>query len=650
MAIKGYISDLGGRLKGALASGPLEIALSVMAWLAYIWGVQSDSDGAWELVARATFIAGISLPVVYALSFSHKRGGIGLGVRSALSAGMVLFAVVASFFVDWGTSLSPIQVSASVLASLAAMTAIPRQFKMPYAEYHRFITTFTARFGTTFFVCFILAGGISLALAALDVILGINFSSEPYLHVWGMAAIVVFPALIVGDIPELVQDVADTRALPEGNSGFRAIRFVFIPLVFVYLALAALYLFTRMRAGDHEIEVLNIIILGAALLAWIGQDIYAKKIEENADFFARFLRIFAWVLVPMLLITFILTRLEIAADGFSEEFYLVQVAVLVGLGAFISTIVQYLKGGGPSLVGPRLALVIGGLLVAWGGPFSYAAMRYTSASGNVIRDAKAAGVISADGTCMSAEQFKELTEQVRPLPWDDATASSVRALNSVAWRIETEGQKKKLAREMGCDLTLVQAMIEYEPYSSPVEQLPEYQWHTVMSSDGTARFANLPAGDFVQFRAYPPGEETYEGTVDLGANRLMSRIDPKTYEIFFLLNEREIHRQSLAEAFRALDSRFKEELAPHVDEGLENIPWHEMKIQKENLRFESQGVVVVLESITLQISALGGRDPVPSIVAGAVVFPRSMNVFGDAMDEPASTQNEEPALDAPVVE
>ena len=645
MGIRDLVGGLVSRLRFAFAMGPMEIGLCLIAWLVFAWAIQVDTRDSHLIVTKVTFAIGTALPVIYAASFSLQRGGIGFGVRWLISGAALLVALALTFCVAWDTRYSPAQVTCTVLASLGVMVALPRQFKFPYRNYHRFLVTFIGRFGATFLVCAILVLGVNLALLALDAIYDLNFSHRVYLQVVGIVAIVMFPALIVGDIPALVEQV-DADQAPTSEGGLRATRFVFIPLLVLYLILALLYLLRQVSGGVLEAEILAMVVIGAAFLAWLAQDMYARQIEANADGFAKVLRVLPWVLVPVLVISIVMTAIEQAGQRYDSGAHLTQVISAGFVVAFIASIVQYRKGGGPSLVMPRLATAVGAMILAWGGPFSMMNQEVRATIEEVREQATLAGVIRADGSCISAEEYEELQNQKQELGRFDEASSALGLLPTYGWRLESPALHKRAARALGCDLSLMDKIFEYRD-AATVDIDPAVQiWRNFSPNSSNGRYARVPEGDLFVVRAYP--NHNYDAQVLSPLGNFVSVYTPETMTLTLRLDEEPVVsfdlRTLLTEGIEAADA-LQAAATAAGDSGAPSFGGE--RLPEEFARLESEGVTLILDSVAGYHSKQDRTFELASLT-GFVVFSPSLDEWraGGAPDEDASETPDASADDA----
>lgn len=612
MGLRAVMVSLGERLRSSFAIGPVETLLCLVAWLTYVVGVQADTPETWRWVSRITMGIGVALPLLYATSFSLFRGHLTPAKRWGFSAGAVVLGVFVATLVEWGSPETAMQVSSAVATSIVGLMVLPRIWGLRYPQHHQYLVVFWERFATSLLACVILWGGTALALAALEAIFALNLSHRIYLHTVGLVFIVMFPALIVGDIPVLSKQV-DHPATEPSPMLLRATKFVFVPLLITYLVLAFLYIVTRLLGRHLETEIFSSLVLGASALVVFGHETYARFVGRSDDGVARLFRILPYFVIPPLLVSAAFNIYDLSATGYDEASH-VQLAASLGFVVALSVSLWRIRNnGGPSLVAPRVVFAVVALGLTWG-PWSVVRMARAEYAAQVRTHALESGVVRADQTCMDAQEIAGYSERLQAENALQA-ASAYEALGMLMWRFEGPSGAKDLAAALGCDVKVAEELRRAFDYRAhPVGT--EWRWYR--AEQGENAYRGIPAGDAMVVEVYGSGRPAQ--ILRLDGNALSGQLRD-TDRVLAFGREGETLVEFPYDAFvDALPS------APTPTDG--DSVAQELLIPAAAGRFEAPGLVFIVNTASV-VWDNDGDEPRGTIerIQGLLVFTPSLDAY-----------------------
>jgi len=177
--------------------------------------------------------------------------------------------------------------------------------------------------------------GISLALAAVDKLLGVKVDEKAYQYLWAFAGLVFWPLHFMGATPARPGELASGFAYPRGLKLFT--QYVLLPLASVYFLILYAYMARILVTqqwpqgwGSWLTSSASVLGLAAFLLLYPVSDL-----PENR-WIRTFSRGFCAAALPLLLMLFAAVYKRVAQYGLTEHRYF-----LIALGLWLSGIFLY---------------------------------------------------------------------------------------------------------------------------------------------------------------------------------------------------------------------------------------------------------------------------------------------------------------------
>lgn len=261
----------------------------------------------------------------------------------------------------------------------------------------------------TWLLATVLGGGVSIALVALEEVLGLPVSGEVYAEVWILSHLLVWPmAFLVGAEQVLPEDPRERQPVPERTPRWIAVGvgWALLPLALLYLGILYVYLIQLMLG--IAIEWASVAAMNAAYLAFgVAVHMTALPLAKDGHRLAIFYRrVFPWsVPAPLAALIWALGQ-RLFEYGMTEPRALLTVVVLwlvLLLGRWV------LQG---PFAGPATpAGLLGALLVLAGyGPWGVSEVTLTSQERAVRGLLAEHGMITEEGFAVPADD---------PLPAED---------------------------------------------------------------------------------------------------------------------------------------------------------------------------------------------------------------------------------------
>jgi MFS family permease len=306
----------------ALASGLLACVVAILM----IDGPEKD----WMPRLIATAVMGLALFTAVGTGAERRRLAAG---RRWLANLVIAAGLTAVYLVSlgWTEQLAALRfIQLLVLAHLCVAVAPYAASETPngFWHYNRFLLL---RFLTAFFFAGVLFAGLSVALAALDKLFGVDVPNEAYGYLWSVLAFVFHPWFFLAGVPDDYEELDALEDYPRVLKVFS--QFVLIPLVTVYLVILTAYLgkvlITRTWPSGW-IGYLVSSVSAAGVLALL----LVHPIRRRADspWVATFSRWWFVVLLPSLVMLLLAVAKRIGQYGVTEERYFLVALTLWMLG------------------------------------------------------------------------------------------------------------------------------------------------------------------------------------------------------------------------------------------------------------------------------------------------------------------------------
>lgn len=224
--------------RAAASRFPLALACALASALFAVIAVDGQNESSWIRLLAAT---SLGLPLFVALTLAAERHGLrGIGRWGARGAGLVLLLLFWWRWPDWSHDVQTIRyfhLSAGLHLSAAVAAHVGVEELRGFWQFNRALFL---RFLIGAVYAAVLFGGLAIALAGIDNLLGVDVAGETYARLWILIAFVCHPWFTLAGIP---RDFAALERRTDYPGGLRAFaQYVLLPLVAVYLVILTAYL------------------------------------------------------------------------------------------------------------------------------------------------------------------------------------------------------------------------------------------------------------------------------------------------------------------------------------------------------------------------------------------------------------------------
>ena len=311
---------------------PLVLLSAVLSATAGILIVNASGED--EPYTRLLATATLGLPLFLALTLTgERRFALGDRRRWVLQAAGVL--VLGLFWVMWPEWPEPVQIAryAELSVSFHLLAAF-----LPYAGYDepdgfwQYNRALFMRFLMAGVFSGVLYGGLAIAFAALDKLLGVDVQGEAYGRLWMVMAFVFTTWFFTGGVPEDLAALEQRRDVPVELRIFS--QYVLVPIVAVYLLILTLYLGKVVIVRQWPSGWIGYLVSSVAsvgILAWL----LVRPLEGSARWVRTYTRGFYVALLPAIVMLWLAIGKRVAQYGVTERRYFMIVLSLWWAGIAI---------------------------------------------------------------------------------------------------------------------------------------------------------------------------------------------------------------------------------------------------------------------------------------------------------------------------
>lgn len=330
------LPTLGVLLEAAARAARRFPVVIVSALLAATAGIllinSSDEEPYVRLLATGT----LGLPLFLALTLTgERRFPAGDAARRWAVQGVGV-TVLVLFWALWPRWPEPVQIARYI--ALGVSFHLLAAF-LPYAGYDepngfwQYNKTLFIRFLIAGLFAAVLFGGLAVALAAIDKLLGVDVANDAYGRLWMVIAFVFTTWFFTGGIPE------DLAALDRNHDVPAALRifaqYVLVPIVVIYLVILTLYLGKVLILRQWPSGWIGYLVSSVAsvgVLAWL----LMRPLEETGHRWVRtYTRWFYIAILPAIAMLWLAIGKRVAQYGVTERRYFMIVLSLWWAGIAI---------------------------------------------------------------------------------------------------------------------------------------------------------------------------------------------------------------------------------------------------------------------------------------------------------------------------
>jgi hypothetical protein len=311
---------------------PLLLACGLLAATAGILLVNSSEN---EPYVRLLAAATLGLPLLFALTLTGERRFAPGDARRWLLQGIGVVMLVA-FWAAWPHWPEPVQVGRyfELSVSFHLLAAF-----LPYARvdeqngFWHYNKALFIRFLMAGLFAAVLFGGLAVALAALDKLLGVDVPNEAYGRLWMLMAFVFATWVFLGGVPEDLAALEQQRDVPAALRVFA--QYVLVPIVVIYLVILTLYLGKVLIERQWPSGWIGYLVSSVAtigILAWL----LVRPLEDTEHVWVRtYTRGFYIAILPAIVMLWLAIGKRVAQYGVTERRYFMIVLSLWWAGIAI---------------------------------------------------------------------------------------------------------------------------------------------------------------------------------------------------------------------------------------------------------------------------------------------------------------------------
>jgi hypothetical protein len=221
-----------------LARFPLALLSGFVAAIAAFRMIDGPSDDS-EPRLLATGVLGLALCTASVTSAERR----GVAARHRWILDLVLAAGLALLYWasrDWTPDHAALRFIQLLVAAHLLVAIAPFLTSARLDGFWQFNRILFLRYLTGAFYVAVLWAGLSVALAAVDKLFGVDIDSEMYAHLFAFLAFVFHPWFFLAGVPRDYAELETREDYPAGLKVFT--QFVLMPLVVIYLAILTAYL------------------------------------------------------------------------------------------------------------------------------------------------------------------------------------------------------------------------------------------------------------------------------------------------------------------------------------------------------------------------------------------------------------------------
>jgi len=320
------LPSIGVVVTGAVSAArrfPFVLVAAFVAAYAALRMIHNSADTS-ELTRLLT-AATLGFPLFFALTVLAERRAHSAAQRWAIPAAGAL--VLAGFWMAWPGWSSAIQMIRYAQLSIAFHLLVAF---LPYARYDeptgfwQYNRALFLRYLTAALYSWVLSTGLSIALLAVDKLLGVTVPPEGYARLWVVISLVFNTWFFVGGVP---RDFAALDASTDYPTGLRIFtQYVLVPIVALYLVILTLYLgkvvITRQWPSGW-IGYLVSSVASVGILSWL----LVHPLEERPEqaWVKTFTRGFYIALMPAIVMLWLAIWKRVEQYGITERRYFLSV-------------------------------------------------------------------------------------------------------------------------------------------------------------------------------------------------------------------------------------------------------------------------------------------------------------------------------------
>jgi hypothetical protein len=313
----------------ALLRFPLALAAGLMAAVVAILLVGDPPDE--ERLARLLMTAVLGIPLFFALAiFVESRpqlrpaGGVALLLQGLGLLALALYYVLLPEPLRESSAIRFVQLVVGLHLLVAFLPYVGIRQDLGFWQFNK---TLFLRFLAAVLFSATLFAGLSVALLALDQLLGIDIDDRVYPRLWFCIAFVFNTWYFAGGVPERLRELDAMEDYPKVLKVFA--QYILAPLVAVYLAILTIYLVKVVVTTQWPSGWIGWLVSSVAAAGILSLALLHPLVKRGENGWIRsYSRAFYLLLLPAIVMLLMAIFKRIAQYGITEKRYLLTVLAL----------------------------------------------------------------------------------------------------------------------------------------------------------------------------------------------------------------------------------------------------------------------------------------------------------------------------------
>lgn len=328
-----------------------------LAW--YMVGMRAPLDAWTKLLLTLT----LGIPLFSGLTLMNERPALPKAAKPSyiLLAGLLFLVFFFYALAVDGASDFKTQYLHWLFITLLFISFAPYLAAAEPNGFWQFNKRFIVRIVLSCFYTGVLFAGASLALAAVDKLLGIEVGQKVYQYLWIFAAYIFGPLHLLGGTPWEYPELEEDKSYPKGLKLFT--QYVLIPLATVYFLILYAYMAKILYTRQWPQGWVSWLTSSASVLGLVTfLLLYPVKDREENRWINLYSRGFCAAAVPLLLMLFAAVFKRIAQYGLTEHRYFLLALAAWLLGFFL----YFIFSRKPNIKLVPVSLVLAAVLSSFG--------------------------------------------------------------------------------------------------------------------------------------------------------------------------------------------------------------------------------------------------------------------------------------------
>ena len=343
---------------------PLVLVLATVAAIAAIDLIDSSGDDTtWLMKLMLTAQLGIPLLLAVAVATEAEIWPGGSATSAWIARGVTGLLLVVYYFAlptPLGEAGFVRHIQLNVAAHLA-VAVLP--FLRPGHDnaFWQFNLGLALRLLAALFFSHVLFGGLSVALLALDNLLGVDVDDNVYPQLWVAILFIFNTWYFLAGVPERSRDLDSVKTFPAIVKVFA--QFILTPLVLVYLAILSAYLVKVVVSAEWPSGQIGYLVSSVAVAGIFSLLLlYPLSVRPGNRWVGIYARLYYILLVPAVVMLLMAIGKRIGQYGVTENRYLLTVMAIWLAGVVVAGVVR----GRPFLKIIPASLAIVAVVTAFG--------------------------------------------------------------------------------------------------------------------------------------------------------------------------------------------------------------------------------------------------------------------------------------------